>query len=145
MRVYHYDTDTLLFLNQEEEVYFVKIEGDGTERIGSFSDLSSALWHMIEYIRSIALRTIKEREFKMVAKKINTDDQPSKGSLLKLLRGQKIHKVFYDTAFLSMLTHHNSKKKYDLILENKTNFFLYDEIAYIIKMHKKKVLEGSSF
>lgn len=143
MRVYHYDTDTLLFLHQEEGLYFVKTDGD--ERTNAFPDLSAALWNIIEQIRSTALTKINDRMFRLATKRIDPEDKPSMDSLLRLLKERKIHKVFYDTAFLSMLTHHNSKKKYDLILENKTNFFLYDEIAYIIKMHKKEVLEGSNF
>lgn len=143
MRVYHYDTDTLLLLHQEEGLYFVKTDGD--ERTNAFADLCAALWNIIEQIRNTALTKVNDRVFRLATKRIDPKDKPSMGSLLRLLKERNIHKVFYDTAFLSMLTHHNSKKKYDLILENKTNFFLYDEIAYIIKMHKKKVLEGSSF
>ena len=143
MRVYHCDTDTLLFLKQDQESYSVHY--DTNEEINSFDDLSSALWHIIEQIRSISMRSIKERDFKLVSGKIDPEDKPSKELLMKMLEQQKIHKVFYDTAFLSMLMHHNSKKKYDLILENKTNFFLYDEIVHIIKMSKKEILAGSNF
>lgn len=143
MRVYYYDTDTLLFLHQEEGLYLVRTDGD--ERTNTFADLSAALWNIIEQIRSTALAKVDDRVFRLATKRIDPEDKPSMRSLFRLLKERKIHKVFYDTAFLSMLTHHNSKKKYDLILENKTNFFLYDEIAHIIKMYKREVLEGSGF
>jgi hypothetical protein len=137
MRVYHFDTDTLLLLTQHEGSYVVQREG--YEEADSFADLSSALWHIIEKVRDIALSSIKDREVKQVAKKLTVDVQPSKQSLMGMLKQRKIHKIFYDTAFLNMVTHHHSNKKYDLILENSTNFFLYDEIVHIVKTSAKEI------
>jgi hypothetical protein len=141
MRVYHFDTDTLLLLTQKEGSYIVQREGD--QQADSFKDLSSALWYIIEKVRSIALSSIKDREVKQVAKKLAVDMQPSKQSLMGMLKQRKMQKIFYDTAFLNMVTHHHSNKKYDLILENSTNFFLYDEIVHIIKTSTKEIPDKS--
>lgn len=116
-------------MSNEDNRYIVQQEGSDVHTV--YQSLHFSLWGIIEQVRLVAAKKLSGIELTEIEHDFGLN-KIDKESLLEIFNSEEMNHAFYDTAFLKMYTHFNHRKKYDLILANKINFFIYEEIAFLM-------------
>lgn len=137
MIVHHLNTSEFYEIIEEGKRFFIR-----NERYKAFhakADLHSTVWDLIDWIRIINFTGFKDEDCAKVMQIAKTNQNLEKETVMNIICGRKINRVFYEGAYNLIVQAFNSSGKATVVLNNETNFFLYEEVIQLLKFSPLKI------
>jgi hypothetical protein len=136
MIIHHFNTAQTYELHEANGNYCIR--NDKYKALHAKHDLHSAIWDLIDWIRMTNFTSLTDEDCKAIEKLLKSAQTLHKDSMMDIICGRKINRVFYENAYDLIYHHYNSENEKSILLNNETNFFIYEEIVQLIKFHTLK-------
>jgi hypothetical protein len=137
MIVHHLNTNEFYELVEENKRFFIR-----NERYKAFhakSDLHSTVWDLIDWIRMTNFTGLTSVDCENVMRIAQTSQNLEKETVMNIICGRKINRVFYEGAYNLITQTFVTAGNATVVLNNETNFFLYEEIIQLLKFSPLKI------
>jgi hypothetical protein len=142
MIVHHLNTNEFYEVVEEGKRFFIR-----NERYKAFhakADLHSTVWDLIDWIRMTNFTGFTEEDCRKVMQIAQTKLNLEKETVMNIICGRKINRVFYEGAYNLIAQAFNSAGNATVVLNNETNFFLYEEVIQLLKFSPLKIKSSLS-
>lgn len=137
MIVHHLNTNEFYTITTEANRFFIRNET--YKAFHAKGDLHSTVWELIDWIRMTNFTNLTEDDCKNITRIADTNQDLEKDTVMNIICGRKINRVFYEGAY-NLITHtFASAPQATVVLNNETNFFLYEEIIQLLKYSPLKI------
>lgn len=136
MIVHHLNTNEFYEVVEENKRFFIR-----NERYRAFhakSDLHSTVWDLIDWIRMTNFTGLTATDCENVMRIAETTQNLEAETVMNIICGRKINRVFYEGAY-NLITQTFNTGNATVVLNNETNFFLYEEIIQLLKFSPLKI------
>jgi hypothetical protein len=137
MIVHHLNTNEFYEVVEENKRFFIR-----NEKYKAFhakSDLHTTVWDLIDWVRMTNFTGLTSTDCENV-KRIAQSSQNLEGeAVMNIICGRKINRVFYEGAYNLIAQTFASSGNVTVVLNNETNFFLYEEIIQLLKFSPLKI------
>jgi hypothetical protein len=137
MIVHHLNTNEFYEVTEESRRFFIRNEK--YKVFHAKSDLHSTLWDLIDWIRMTNFTGITDQDCVSIMRLAKTDQQLEKETVMNIICGRKINRVFYEGAYNMIFQVFGSAAPVTVVLNNETNFFLYEEVIQLLKFSPLKM------
>jgi hypothetical protein len=137
MIVHHLNTNEFYEVTEEGKRFFIR-----NERYKAFhakSDLHSTVWDLIDWIRMTNFTGFSDEDCQNVMRIAQTKQTLDKDAVMNIICGRKINRVFYEGAYNLITQTFTSLGNATVVLNNETNFFLYEEVIQLLKFSPLKI------
>lgn len=142
MIVHHLNTGEFYEITEEGKRFFIR-----NEKYKAFhakADLHSTVWDLIDWIRMTNFTGFSNEDCSKVMKIANTNQNLEKETVMNIICGRKINRVFYEGAYNLITQAFNTSGIATVVLNNETNFFLYEEVIQLLKFSPLKIKSSLS-
>lgn len=137
MIVHHLNTNEFYEIVEETKRFFIR-----NEKYKAFhakGDLHSTLWDLIDWIRMTNFTGLTDADCANVMRIAQTNQNLETETVMNIICGRKINRVFYEGAYNLMYQSFTTGGNATVVLNNETNFFLYEEIIQLLKFSPLKI------
>jgi hypothetical protein len=137
MIIHHLNTNEFYEITEEGKRFFIR-----NEKYRAFhakSDLHSTAWDLIDWIRMTNFTGFTEQDCQRVMRIAQTNQLLEKEMVMNIICGRKINRVFYEGAYNLIAQTFASTGNATVVLNNETNFFLYEEVIQLLKFSPLKI------
>ncbi|HEY0744638.1 MAG TPA: hypothetical protein VGD40_24390 [Chryseosolibacter sp.] len=137
MIVHHLNTNEFYEVVEESKRFFIR-----NERYKAFhakSDLHATVWDLIDWIRMTNFTGLTQADCENVMRIAQTPQKLETETVMNIICGRKINRVFYEGAYNLITQTFNTAGNATVVLNNETNFFLYEEIIQLLKFSPLKI------
>jgi hypothetical protein len=137
MIIHHLNTNEFYEVVEENKRFFIR-----NEKYKAFhakGDLHSTVWDLIDWIRMTNFTGLTAADCENVMRIAKTSQLLEKETVMNIICGRKINRVFYEGAYNLITQTFNTTGKATVVLNNETNFFLYEEIIQLLKFSPLKI------
>ena len=129
MKIKHKESNSLFEITEAHGNYMLV---DAQEHKSyDFSQSHEAMWKSIVLVRELNLARLNLSVLDNILKRSNLSITNPE-SLLSKIKGEEINRTYYDKAFMKLLANYKMLAE-QVMLSNKTNFPIEDEVSYIIR------------
>jgi hypothetical protein len=137
MTIYHLNTDQRYELHEVSGNFFIK--NDQYKAVRAKNDLHSVTWDLIDWIRLSNFTNLSDDDHRALQRISATQHLPDKESIMNIICGRKLNRVFYEQAYNLIHEGYTENKNKTVLLDNEKNFFLYEEILQLLKYSPLKI------
>jgi hypothetical protein len=137
MIVHHLNTNEFYNVVSEGNRFF--ISNDTYKAFHAKGDLHSTIWELIDWIRMTNFTNLTDGDCRNLMKLTDSSATLEKETVMNIVCGRKINRVFYEGAYNLIAQTFASAPKATVVLNNETNFFLYEEIIQLLKYSPLKI------
>jgi hypothetical protein len=129
MKIKHKESNSFYEITEAQGKY--TLIDSSTKTHYEYSQLQDALWKVIELIRFTSLSNFSLMRLNLLIKQCGTTVSSSE-LFLNSLPKVEINRTYYDKIFMKLVASYRMIAD-EVIINNKTNFIIEDEIAYILR------------
>jgi hypothetical protein len=137
MIVHHLNTNEFYTVTAEGNRFF--IQNETYKAFHAKGDLHSTVWELIDWIRMVNFTNLSDDDCRNVVKIANSSHNLEKETVMNVICGRKINRVFYEGAYNLITQTFASAPNATVVLNNETNFFLYEEVIQLLKYSPLKI------
>ena len=131
MLIHHFNTDQTYELCEENQMFIIK--GGMLKAKHLKYDLHAAIWDLIDWIRISSFTNLTDEDCEVVRKISNIEESFLKEEVMNIICGRKLNRLFYEHAYDLIYYSYMTKRDKLFVLNNQHNFFIYEEIAQLIR------------
>jgi hypothetical protein len=137
MTIHHLNTNEFYQVTEENNRFFIRNE---TYRaFHAKSDLHSTIWDLIDWIRMTNFTNLTDEDCRNVMRISGTTANLERETVMNIICGRKINRVFYEGAYNMIAQTFVTAPNATVVLNNETNFFIYEEIIQLLKYSPLKI------
>jgi hypothetical protein len=137
MIVHHLNTNEFYEVTEENRRFFIR--NDRYKAFHAKADLHSTVWDLIDWIRMTNFTGLTDQDCDNLMRLAKTNQVLEKETVMNIICGRKINRVFYEGAYNMIAQAFSSAAPAKVVLNNETNFFLYEEIIQLLKFSPLKI------
>jgi hypothetical protein len=137
MIVHHANTNEFYKVTAEANRFF--ISNDTYKAFHAKGDLHSTVWELIDWVRMTNFTNLTDEDCNNLMRLANTSQNLEKETVMNVICGRKINRVFYEGAYNLITNTFSSTPNATVVLNNETNFFLYEEVIQLLKYSPLKI------
>ncbi len=131
MTIHHFNTFQSYELIKRDNYFFIR--NDKYKSFHAKSDLHSTVWELLDWIRMTNFTNITVEDGEAIARIDAIETVLDREAVMNVICGRKINRVFYEHAYDLITYTFNKAPESSLVLNNETNFFLYEEIIQLLR------------
>ena len=143
MTIHHFDRNEMYELYEHNKSFY--IEGDTLGTAKGKPDLHTALWDLIDWVRTVSFTGLREEDCKAVQAIARSEKALNRVQVMNAICGKKINRLFYEHAYDLLYYSYQSKNEKFVVLNNQHNFFVYEEIVQLLRFTTLKVSADASY
>jgi hypothetical protein len=136
MTIHHFNTVQTYDLYEAGGNFCIR--NDTYRALHAKSDLHSAIWDLIDWIRMSNFTNLSDEDCMILQKLLKSAEVLDKNSVMDVICGRKLNRVFYEHAYDLIYHTYTHEKNRSVVLNNEHNFFLYEEILQLLKFRPLK-------
>jgi hypothetical protein len=137
MIVHHLNTNEFYEVVEENKRFFIR-----NEKYKAFhakSDLHTTVWDLIDWVRMANFTGFTSTDCENVMRIAQSTQHLEAEAVMNIICGRKINRVFYEGAYNLIAQTFATGNMATVVLNNETNFFLYEEIIQLLKFSPLKI------
>jgi hypothetical protein len=129
MKIKHKESNSFFEITEAQGNY--TLIDSTTNQVYKFSQLHDVLWKVIEQVRTASYLNLP---LSQLSKLIQTSGAAVSDpeTFLKSLRSVEINRIYYDRIFMKLLANYRMLAE-EVVINNKSNFIIDDEIIHVIR------------
>ena len=137
MIVHHLNTNEFYTVTAEGNRFFIRNEN--YKAFHARGELHSTVWELIDWIRMTNFTNLTQQDCTNIKRISQSSVDFEKETVMNIICGRKINRVFYEGAY-NLITHtFSTAPDATVVLNNETNFFLYEEVIQLLKYSPLKI------
>jgi hypothetical protein len=142
MLVHHLNRNESYDIYDNGKTFFIK--GDTLYHPQGKESLHQAVWDLIDWMRTMCFTNLTDSDCKAIQILSRTDKRLEKNEVMNSICGKKMNRMYYEDAYDLLVHTYSNKKDKFVLLNNESNFFIYEEIIQLLRFSILSVSETIS-